>query len=31
MLLVVVPALKMVFLDREDDKPLPESQSLESI
>jgi len=31
MLLVVVPALKMVFLARGDDKPLPESQSLESI
>jgi cobalt-zinc-cadmium resistance protein CzcA len=31
LLLIVVPALKMVFLSRGDDKPLPESQSLESI
>ena len=31
MLLIVVPALKMVFLGRGDDKPLPEVQSLESI
>ncbi len=31
MLLVVVPALKMVFLGRGGDKPLPGTQSLESI
>ncbi|MGA2174760.1 MAG: CusA/CzcA family heavy metal efflux RND transporter [Verrucomicrobiota bacterium] len=31
MLLIVVPALKIVFLGRGDDKPLAESQSLESI
>jgi cobalt-zinc-cadmium resistance protein CzcA len=31
MLLIVVPALKMVFLGRGHDKPLPESQSLDSI
>ena len=31
MLLIVVPALKMVFLGRGDDRPLPEAQSLESI
>ena len=31
MLLIVVPALKMVFLGRGGDKPLPGTQSLESI